>query len=48
VTGGRKDARSRITSSCRLSPVTRHPSAFTLIEIMIVVAIIGLIAVNSH
>jgi prepilin-type N-terminal cleavage/methylation domain-containing protein len=31
-----------------MSPVTRHPSAFTLIEIMIVAAIIGLIAVNSH
>ncbi|MGO8836283.1 MAG: Tfp pilus assembly protein FimT/FimU [Limisphaerales bacterium] len=37
ATSGRKDARPRITSS-------RHSSAFTLIEIMIVVAIIGLIA----
>ncbi|HEY1489987.1 MAG TPA: prepilin-type N-terminal cleavage/methylation domain-containing protein, partial [Verrucomicrobiae bacterium] len=34
-----RDAKSR-----HLSPVTRHCSAFTLIEIMIVVAIIGLIA----
>jgi prepilin-type N-terminal cleavage/methylation domain-containing protein len=34
----------REAHSCHVSHVTRHPPAFTLIEMMIVVAIIGLVA----
>jgi prepilin-type N-terminal cleavage/methylation domain-containing protein len=41
------DTATRDANSRRLSPVTRHRSAFTLIEIMIVVAIIGLIAATG-
>ena len=44
VTGDRNDPLPRGARSGRQSRVTRHASAFTLIEIMIVVAIIGLIA----
>ena len=47
VTSGKKDAATREASSRHLSPVTRRFSAFTLIEIMIVVAIIGLIAARG-
>ena len=38
---GRSNSTLRL-QSCHLSLVTRHPSAFTLIELMMVVAIIGL------
>ncbi len=44
VTGGKKDTATRDAHSCHVSRVTRHPPAFTLIEVMIVVAIMGLIA----
>jgi prepilin-type N-terminal cleavage/methylation domain-containing protein len=44
VTGDKLGGKPRSTSACHSSLVTRHFSAFTLIEIMIVVAIIGLIA----
>jgi prepilin-type N-terminal cleavage/methylation domain-containing protein len=44
VTSDTLSGKPRSTSSRHLPPVTRHFSAFTLIEIMIVVAIIGLIA----
>jgi prepilin-type N-terminal cleavage/methylation domain-containing protein len=44
VTGGKRDVATRDANSRPRSPVTRYFSAFTLIEIMIVVAIIGLIA----
>ena len=43
VTSGKKDTATRDANSRHLQIVTRHRSAFTLIEIMIVVAIIGLI-----
>jgi prepilin-type N-terminal cleavage/methylation domain-containing protein len=43
VTSGKRDSASRDAHSRHVSPVTRHFSAFTLIEIMIVVGIIGLI-----
>jgi len=44
VTGDRRDAATREAHSCHVSRVTPHPPAFTLIEVMIVVAIMGLIA----
>jgi prepilin-type N-terminal cleavage/methylation domain-containing protein len=44
VTSDRKGAWRGVVHSRHPSPVTRHASAFTLIEMMIVVAIIGLIA----
>jgi len=44
VTSDRKDPLPCAAPSCRRSRVTGYASAFTLIEIMIVVAIIGLIA----
>jgi prepilin-type N-terminal cleavage/methylation domain-containing protein len=44
VTSDESSGNSRATSSCHSSLVTRHRHAFTLIEIMIVVAIVGLIA----
>jgi len=43
MTSDRRSA-AREMSSYHASPVTRHAAAFTLIEIMIVVAIMGLIA----
>ena len=44
VTSDRKDPAARETHSCHVSRITRHPPAFTLIEMMIVVAIIGMVA----
>jgi Tfp pilus assembly protein FimT len=44
VTGDRKMAVARETQPCHVSRVTCHAVACTLIEIMIVVAIMGLIA----
>jgi prepilin-type N-terminal cleavage/methylation domain-containing protein len=44
VTSDRKDTATREAHSGHASRVTRHPPAFTLIEMMIVVAIVGLIA----
>ena len=44
VTSDKEIPAERGACSGHLSPFTRHVSAFTLIEIMIVVAIIGLIA----
>lgn len=44
VTSGKRDSATRGAHSRHVSPVTRRSSAFTLIEIMIVVGIIGLIA----
>jgi prepilin-type N-terminal cleavage/methylation domain-containing protein len=44
VTSDKKDTVTHEAHSRHASRVTRHPPAFTLIEIMIVVAIIGLIA----
>jgi prepilin-type N-terminal cleavage/methylation domain-containing protein len=43
ITSDKKDAAARKAPSRHWSPVTRHFSAFTLIEVMIVVAIIGLV-----
>ena len=44
VTSDRKDTATREAHSGHGSRVTRHPPAFTLIEMMIVVAIIGMVA----
>ena len=44
VTSDRKDTAAFEAHSCHVSRVTRHSPAFTLIEMMIVVAIIGLVA----
>ena len=44
VTSDRKDAATGEAQSGHGSRVPRHPPAFTLIEIMIVVAILGLVA----
>ncbi len=44
VTSDRNDTGPRVTRSCHTSRVARRVSAFTLIELMIVIAIIGLIA----
>jgi len=44
ATSDKLGGKPRSSSSRHPSPVTRHPFAFTLIEIMIVVAIVGLIA----
>jgi prepilin-type N-terminal cleavage/methylation domain-containing protein len=44
VTRDKRDTATRDANSRHRPPVSRHCSAFTLIEIMIVVAIIGLIA----
>jgi prepilin-type N-terminal cleavage/methylation domain-containing protein len=42
--GDRKEIATREAHSCPVPRDTRHPPAFTLIEVMIVVAIMGLIA----
>jgi prepilin-type N-terminal cleavage/methylation domain-containing protein len=42
VASDRRNNSTLKSQSCHLSLVTRHPSAFTLIELMMVVAIIGL------
>lgn len=44
VTSDKTGGVARAMDSCHSSLVTRHRSAFTLIEVMIVVAIIGLMA----
>ena len=44
ATSDRKDSATREAHSCHVSRVTCRPPAFTLIEIMIVVALLGLIA----
>jgi prepilin-type N-terminal cleavage/methylation domain-containing protein len=44
VTGDRKNRVARGAYACHLSPVARHPSAFTLVELLVVISIIGLLA----
>ena len=43
VTSDKKTSRASV-ASCHMSHVTRHPSAFTLVELMLVVTIIGILA----
>lgn len=43
VTGGRKGVEPRATFSCHLSRVTGHPPAFTLLELMLAIAIFSLV-----
>jgi prepilin-type N-terminal cleavage/methylation domain-containing protein len=44
LTRDRANTRTSGAVSCRLTPVTRHPLAFTLIELLTVISIIALLA----
>ena len=43
VTGGRKGVKARAAFSCHVSRDTRHPPAFTLLELMLAIAIFSLV-----
>ena len=44
ATRDQRDRAARGAYSCHPSPVTRHPMAFTLVELLVVISIIGVLA----
>jgi len=44
VTRDKRDLAARGAHSCHASRVTRHPTAFTLVELLVVISIIGVLA----